>query len=345
MKKTILQTVITIIAIFSISIASAQTNINTYGKYDFVPGDTVLFEDNVQDEEADEIPSKWKIISGRTEVRGKDGEKAIVMVDGWNVQITPRLKTKKILPQRFTLEFDAMTTGGDAAGSGWPLEIVWNGGTGNMVNNLRILANGHTLLDQQQGEFPTPEDIREGKWFHVAISVNETTMKVYLNSVRVLNAQTENGRANSFTFNIVGIATDGLNQRYFKNIRLAAGGIDPYKQITTSGKFVARGIKFDYNKATLKPESMGEINRITALMKSHPELKFEIGGHTDNDGDAAYNLNLSQQRADAVKAELTKQSIDASRFTTKGYGANIPMSDNSTKEGKANNRRVEFTKQ
>ncbi len=328
---------------FSISIASAQPNINAYGKYDFVPGDTVLFEDHVQDEQSDEIPSKWKIISGRTEVRDKDGEKAIVMIDGWNVQIAPRLKYTKILPERFTIEFDAMTTGTDAAGSGWPLEIVWNGGTGSMTNNLRIAPNGHTALDQQQGEFPTPEDIGEGKWYHVAIAVNETTMKVYLNNVRVLNAQIENGRANSFTFNTVGIATDGLNQRYFKNVRLAAGGVDPYKQITTDGKFVARGIKFDYNKATLKPESMGEINRIMVIMKSHPELKFEIGGHTDNDGDAVYNLKLSQQRADAVKAELLKQGIDASRLTTKGYGVTKPLADNATTEGKANNRRVELT--
>jgi outer membrane protein OmpA-like peptidoglycan-associated protein len=345
MKRKILKTLLAAITIFSLSTASAQSSLTAYGKYDFVPGDTVLFEDHVQDEQSDEIPSKWKIISGRTEVRDRDGEKAIVMIDGWNVQITPRLKNNKILPQRFTLEFDALTTGADAANSGWPLEIVWDGGTGNLSNNLRILTNGHTSLDQQQGEFPTPEEIGEGKWYHVAISVNETTMKVYLNNVRVLNAQTENGRANSITFNIVGIATDGLNQRYFKNIRLAAGGVDPYKQITTSGRFVARGIKFDYNKATLKPESMGEINRITALMKSHPELKFEIGGHTDSDGDEAYNLKLSQQRADAVKAELAKQSIDAARLTTKGFGATKPMSDNGTNEGKANNRRVEFIKQ
>lgn len=332
------------IILFNITIVSSQSNLTAYGKYDFVPGDTVLFEDHVQDEQADEIPSKWKILAGRTEVRDRDGEKTIVMIDGWNVKITPRLKNSKILPQRFTLEFDAMITGSDASNSNWPLEIVWDGGTGNMANNLKIQPNGHTSLDQQQGEFPNPEDIGEGKWYHVAIAVNETTMKVYLNNVRVLNAQTENGRANSFTFNIVGIATDGLNQRYFKNIRLAAGGVDPYKQITSSGLFIARGLKFDYNKANLKPESMGEINRICALLKSHSELKFEIGGHTDNDGDASYNLKLSQQRADAVKIELIKQGIDTNRLTTKGYGASKPMADNISSEGKANNRRVEFTK-
>ncbi len=324
---------------------SAQTDMSAYGKYDFVPGDTILFEDLVVDEQTDEIPSKWKIISGRTEVREKDGEKSIVMIDGWNVQITPRLKNNAILPKRFTLEFDAMTTGSDAAGSGWPIDIVWNEGTGNLANNLKIMSNGQVSLELQKGEYPTPDDIAEGKWYHVAISVNETTMKVYINNVRVLNAQTEFGRANSFTFNLVGISTDGLNQRYFKNIRLAAGGVDPYKQITSDGKFIARGIKFDYNKASLKPESMGEINRIIALMKAHPELKFEIGGHTDSDGEDASNLKLSQQRADAVKTELIKQSIDASRLSSKGYGESKPISDNSTSEGKANNRRVEFIKQ
>ena len=80
------------------------------------------------------------------------------------------------------------------------------------------------------------------------------------------------------------------------------------------------------------------------LLKSNPELKFEIGGHTDSDGDAARNLTLSQARADAVKQLLAAQGIEASRLTTKGYGATKPMDSNATPEGKANNRRVEFTK-
>ncbi len=323
--------------------STTNTSFPDYGKYDFVPGDTILFEDHVQDETVDEIPSKWKILSGRVEVRNREEEKAIVLVDGWGVSLTPRLKTKKILPQRFTLEFDAMTTGTDAASSNWPIELVWDGGTGNMSNHLRLLPNGHVDLGSQQGEYPKPDDIAETKWYHVAIAITETSMKVYMNNYRVLNAQTENGRANSFTISMTGISTDGLNQRYFKNIRLAAGGIDPYKQITTNGKFIARGIKFDYNKATLKPESMGEINRITALMKNHPDLKFEIGGHTDSDGDDAYNLTLSQQRADAVKQQLSAQGIDAARLTTKGFGETKPITDNTSPEGKANNRRVEFT--
>lgn len=343
MKKTILLAFYAII--FCLPKVNAQSS--DYGKYDFVPGDTVLFEDNVQDEEVDEIPSKWKILTGRVEVREIDGEKAFGMIDGWNVELTPRLKTKNRLPNRFTLEFDAMTTGESAAWNNTPLEILWDMGTGNIDDNLYLSfrPNGNITLGAQSGENPMPDEIAAGKWYHVAITVKENSMKVYVNKYRVLNAQIEIGKPNSFIIKTTDIQQEGLNQRFFKNIRLAAGGGDPYKQITTSGKFVARGIKFDYNKATLRPESMGEINLVTALMTSHPELKFEIGGHTDSDGDNAYNLKLSQQRADAVKQQLISQGIDASRFTTKGYGSSKPIADNTSPEGKANNRRVEFTKQ
>jgi outer membrane protein OmpA-like peptidoglycan-associated protein len=79
-------------------------------------------------------------------------------------------------------------------------------------------------------------------------------------------------------------------------------------------------------------------------MKDNAALKLEVGGHTDSDGDAAKNLALSQARADAVKKALVDQGVDAARLTTKGYGATKPIDLNTTPEGKANNRRVEFAK-
>jgi outer membrane protein OmpA-like peptidoglycan-associated protein len=89
---------------------------------------------------------------------------------------------------------------------------------------------------------------------------------------------------------------------------------------------------------------MGVINEIVKLMKDHPEINFSVEGHTDSDGEAAFNQNLSERRADAVVAEMVMLGIDKLRLTSKGFGESVPIDTNNTPEGKANNRRVEFVK-
>jgi len=131
----------------------------------------------------------------------------------------------------------------------------------------------------------------------------------------------------------------------FRNFRLAAGGTDAYEKVMTEGKYVAYGIQFDVNKSVLKPESMGTINEVVKMMKSNPELKLEIGGHTDSDGTTERNNALSQERADVVKKQMMSMGIDGARLTTKGYGSSKPVADNNTTENKARNRRVEFVRQ
>jgi K(+)-stimulated pyrophosphate-energized sodium pump len=78
------------------------------------------------------------------------------------------------------------------------------------------------------------------------------------------------------------------------------------------------------------------------VMKKYPNVNFEVAGHTDNTGDAAANLTLSQQRAEAVVAELVKDGIDAARLRARGYGQTRPIGDNDTEEGRAQNRRTEL---
>ena len=135
------------------------------------------------------------------------------------------------------------------------------------------------------------------------------------------------------------------NPIVFKNIRIASGGnMNMIGKKFTESKIITHGINFDVNKATIKPESMGTLNMIVGILKDNPDIKFEVGGHTDTDGADDYNLKLSQQRADAVRDQLIKMGVDASRLTAKGYGETKPISDNNSLEGKANNRRVEFVK-
>jgi len=78
------------------------------------------------------------------------------------------------------------------------------------------------------------------------------------------------------------------------------------------------------NKATLKPESMGAINEIYTLMKNNPDLKFSVEGHTDSQGDDAFNMKLSQDRAETVKNTLIKLGVSADRLTSKGWGESKP---------------------
>ena len=89
---------------------------------------------------------------------------------------------------------------------------------------------------------------------------------------------------------------------------------------------------------------MGVINEVAKMMKEHTDLKFRIEGHTDSDGQEKSNSALSEKRAAAVKEALTDLGIDPSRLQVKGLGESVPVSDNKTPEGKANNRRVEFIK-
>jgi outer membrane protein OmpA-like peptidoglycan-associated protein len=99
-------------------------------------------------------------------------------------------------------------------------------------------------------------------------------------------------------------------------------------------------IEFSSGSAILTARGRDTVRQLLPLLKRNPGLRFEVQGHTDNLGTEAINLALSQARADAVKAELGRQGMDASRLQAKGYGAAQPVADNTTGEGRARNRRI-----
>jgi len=101
-------------------------------------------------------------------------------------------------------------------------------------------------------------------------------------------------------------------------------------------------VKFDFNKAQVKPESESDIKNLADFMHQYPQTSTKVEGHTDSVGSDAYNQRLSERRANAVKEVLVNQyGIDPSRVGSAGYGKTHPIADNSTKEGRALNRRVE----
>lgn len=102
-------------------------------------------------------------------------------------------------------------------------------------------------------------------------------------------------------------------------------------------------IFFETGKDGLKNESFTELMRVVEFLKTNPNVKIELSGHTDNVGDKTFNKTLSQKRADTVLAYLSANGIDSSRLVAKGHGMEKPVADNATEDGKAMNRRVEFT--
>jgi outer membrane protein OmpA-like peptidoglycan-associated protein len=107
-------------------------------------------------------------------------------------------------------------------------------------------------------------------------------------------------------------------------------------------RIVLRGVHFEFDKATLLVDSYPILERVYKFLKENPELKVEIGGHTDWIASEEYNLELSLRRANAVRDYLIMHGIDPDRLTAKGYGESQPIADNTTEEGRALNRRIEL---
>jgi len=330
-----------------------------WSKYNFVPGDEIIFEDNLMDEESGEFPSRWDLITGNAENAMLEGE-TVINLDEESI-ITPLMETNEYLPEVFTIEFDAFFDR-----EYMPAYVyhqiyklrLWSGPhdfdqSGNVFfHPIKVYRYGATLdgrINGQPREYESFEDAMktdEPLWRHIAIAFNKRSLKLFVDQYRALNIPNLGFKPKQFS--IEGYSNKHKKENGYiiaiKNIRIAEGGKKLYDRVVAEGKFVTRGILFDINKASIKPESMGVLNEVAKMMQEHPDLNFSIEGHTDADGDDVYNLKLSEQRAASVKSALVNLGIAENRMETKGLGESKPVSDNSTPEGKANNRRVEFIK-
>ena len=331
-------------------------------KFDFVAGDEVMFDDQLAGEKLGEFPSQWDLKSGYAEVAQIDGKNAIYMTEA--TKIMPLMKEKNYLPDVFTIEFEVyVPTGRKGDGNN---AQTGNYAGGNSRYNIDLIgANGKNVFQiywynpwsfelgdkttsvnwewYSGGERSTGEMqyiFKYRDFNRVSISFNKRAMKVYLNETRVVNIP----RCDAPTsFNIYAYQGEKEN-RFIKNVRIAKGAVPLYDRMMSDGKFITYGITFDVGKSVIKPESMGEINRIVKLMTENPDLKFSVEGHTDSTGNAANNQTLSEARSKAIVDKLVEMGIAADRLASAGKGQANPIADNATDEGRAKNRRVEFVK-
>jgi outer membrane protein OmpA-like peptidoglycan-associated protein len=150
-------------------------------------------------------------------------------------------------------------------------------------------------------------------------------------------------KAGAYTVNVS--ASNGAGRIALASVTLN-GNAPLKKQFTPTQKRIRiYGIHFDVDSAVIQARSEPVIAEIAQIMRENPSWRFQIEGHTDSDGGAAYNLALSQRRAQAVVDDLVKRyGIARSRMIAKGYGLTKPIASNATDEGKALNRRVELVR-
>ena len=318
----------------------------SWSRFDFVPGDTVIFEDEPSaDEENGEFPSRWDLFKGGAEIVEIDGVPAITLItDIANMHskgIVPYLKDSKedYLPEVFTIEFDGYYHPNEYNERMYITLRDKKNQPRNDIKQITIYVNEISMGDSTgtlSGKKGNKDKV--AGWHHISIAYTKGKLKIYLNEERLINIPHLEGNPTGITFSM------GSKDMYMKNFRIAKGGVKYYDRVLSEGKIVVNGIKFDVNKATLKAESMGPINKIYELMQKQPDLNFSVEGHTDADGNDDNNQTLSEARGKAVMNKLIEMGIASTRLKSNGFGESKPIDNNSTPEEKANNRRVEFVK-
>ena len=315
----------------------------TVVKSEFIPGDKVVFADDFSDMAGDEAPPHWKVRGGMAELRQGGGIRQLT-IHGDDVYLTPNLIE---VPSNFTLEGDILFSEhweyvywsfADKKGND-VLAIKARRNYTNLMLDVRAKDGPdlETLIDQQ-----FPEDFDQPIKFQVWCQNGR--FRIYINDKRLVDANQISLPPMNAPVADVGNA-NGAAYVGFRNIRIAESTPDFGKVIESSGRFVTHGILFDTDSDRIKPESAAVLQSIARGLQASPDLKVEIDGHTDSTGIAQHNMDLSKRRAEAVKTVLVSQfNIDASRLTTAGFGSSKPAAPNTTPEGKAQNRRVEFVR-
>ena len=337
-----------------------QQSLQSYSKFDFIPGEKVIFYDDFSQDAIGDFPALWN-----TNASGEVVNTNMYPGNWLKYVMRESIWTDKLLalPDNYTLEFDVIPIEGTEGGmGGWSFRLMksinqksWDAGAvpGNAGFEFQVeyfgRPNYRAYNNKLDGEFWDQKGYNEDdkikqkkdQKYHMSVWVQKTRLRIYQNENKLFDVP----RA----FPDPAVKMDRLrfeaNAAMVSNIRIAVGAPDMRNKLMTEGKLVTYGIYFDVNKDVVKPESYGTLKEIATILNEVPDVKVKIVGHTDSDGADAANLDLSKRRAASVKAELAKSfSVNADRLVTDGMGESQPVAPNDTPVNKALNRRVEFIK-
>ena len=327
---------------------AAAADPKVWDNYDFVPGNKVLFYTDFSEDRVGNFARRLKYVRGPLEVVERDGVRMLRSLGEADFVIP--LGTK--LPERFTLEFDIIARNSECCAGP---ELRFDGGRESGAGYAHAQIHWHHLGLWILGDKKTDASVKvpdamqsqlRGKLSHVRVLVDGPYFKMYTNERRFYNIPELSFKRDSVINVKLGGWENGDNAVFLAMIRVAESETDIlYDALAANGRWATQGILFATGKAELQPESRPVLKEIATTLKEHADLTILIEGHTDNVGNAAANLTLSDARAAAVKAALVSDfGVAADRITTKGLGDTKPSAPNTTAEGRAQNRRVEVVK-
>jgi OmpA-OmpF porin, OOP family len=336
-----------------------QQGLESYSKYDFIPGEKVIFFDDFIQDNVGDFPALWNT-NGSAEVVTTN-----LFPGHWmKFDCRESIWTDELLklPENYTIEFDIVPVkGSEGSMKGYDFRLLQSinakafdygavpGKAGFLFSCEYFGRPGYRTYFNGEGEDMDLSGTRDDEQlfekmdqkYHLALWIQKARVRLYLDQNKIFDLPK--------AFSLPGLKMDRIRfeegAAMVSNVRIAVGAPDMRNKLLTEGKLVSYGIYFDVNKDIVKPESFGTLKEIAAVLTDNPNVRIKIIGHTDSDGSAAANLDLSKRRGASVKNELVKTfGIDASRLESDGLGSTQPVAPNDTPANKALNRRVEFIK-
>ncbi len=315
---------------------TALAAIHAWAAYDFVPGGKVLFEDTFASDKDGEFPPNWDLTNGAGAVDRVQGAPALVLTEGNYAEARPLVRGEHWLEDPFTIDYDFFDNGGYD-----PSVFLHTPQHDRKEVHVSYSVSTAGFARDTTADYPGNAAGFASAWHHAALAYRAGQLTCWVDQYRVLALPQCGFVPEAASFG--GIASHE-QPLVVRNVRIATGAAADPARLLADGRLVTRALAFDSSGTALRPEGMGFLNALAALLQQNADLKLEIDAHGDGAGDAAAALRLTGARAEAVRARLVAMGIDGARLTAKGLGNEKPLGGNATPEERANNRRVELVK-